>query len=277
MMDRAVEMSDDELHRLADLVYERSGIRLNAGKRALVTARLLKRLRERELDSFGAYLDLIAKDRSGQELARLLDTLTTNYTWFFREDQHFTLLQDEVAPWWEGRSRSVLSGWSAACATGEEAFSMVMALHEALPAGKVDAIQVLASDISMTSLETARRGVYPLEHVQRLPLPILRRYFEKGLADQRGLARVREGIRRQVEFRKLNLIETTSLGRTFDFIFCRNVMIYFDKTAQQRVVSMLERHLVAGGYLFLSHAESLNGLTHALRWVAPAVYRSARP
>jgi chemotaxis protein methyltransferase CheR len=131
---------------------------------------------------------------------------------------------------------------------------------------------IVASDLSTKVLAIAKSGVFKLSAVEALPRELLRRHFERGVGAQEGCARVSMRIRRRVSFRKLNLLEITDLGETFDVIFCRNVMIYFDKGVQQRVVTMLERHLTPNGYLFISHSESLNGLAHSLKWVAPAVY-----
>ncbi len=132
---------------------------------------------------------------------------------------------------------------------------------------------VLASDISTKALAAAQRGVYKLAVVDSLPRDLLRRYFEKGVGEQQGLARISADVRRLVDFRHLNFLEIGDLGERFDVIFCRNVMIYFDLAVQQRVVSMLERHLRPNGHLLISHSESLNGVTHQLRWVAPAIYQ----
>ena len=137
----------------------------------------------------------------------------------------------------------------------------------------VERFRLLASDLSTKVLAIARPGVYKIDRVQGVPPALLHKYFERGLGQQEGLARVVPEVRHHIEYRALNLIAMDPLDRVFDFIFCRNVMIYFDKPVQQRVVSMLERHLAPGGYLFVSHSESLNGIRHGMRWVAPAVYR----
>ena len=147
---------------------------------------------------------------------------------------------------------------------------MTMCLADAGVPG--DDIRLLASDLSSKALARAESGVYTLDRIDGLPMETLRRHFEKGLGAHAGTARVQPHIRRPVEFRQMNLLEIRDLGRRFDAIFCRNVMIYFDKAVQQRVVSMLEAHLRPGGHLFISHSESLNGLRHGLQWAAPAVY-----
>ncbi|MFN8057661.1 MAG: protein-glutamate O-methyltransferase CheR [Vicinamibacterales bacterium] len=267
------EPSERELETIIKLVYERTGITLTSGKRSLVTTRLQKRLRELSLDSYGDYLQYLDRDTSGQELVKFIDAMATNHTWFFREEQHFQLLGQRVLPELLKRSGGQIRGWCAASSTGEEPYTIVVSLLEAMPSGRQASISLLASDISTKALRTATNGVYPLDRVKNVPLPILRKYFERGQGDAEGLARVAPHVRRLVEYRRLNLLEIGDLGQRFDFIFCRNVMIYFDKTVQQRVVNMLERHLAPGGYLFIAHSEGLMGITHQLTWVAPAAFQ----
>jgi chemotaxis protein methyltransferase CheR len=267
--DATLEPTERDLSAIIQLVYQRSGITLHQGKRQLVTARLQKRVRGGGFASFAAYIAHVQADASGQAMTTLLDAIATNHTHFFRESRHFDFLADHASQLQARCPGGVLDGWSAACSTGEEPYTILMRLHEA----GHDAVRLLASDISTKALAKARAGVYPMAKVADVPLPLLHRYFEKGLGEQEGLARVAPPIRQQVEFRALNLLEIGSLGRRFDFIFCRNVMIYFDKAVQQRVVSMLERHLKPGGYLFIAHSESLNGIAHSLEPLLPAVFR----
>jgi chemotaxis protein methyltransferase CheR len=261
-------LTDRELERIASLVYARAGITLHAGKRELVIARLQKRLRTLGLSSFDAYLRHVEADRSGAELTTLLDSIATNHTYFFREDQHFRYLVSDITA--NRPTGQTLRIWSAACSTGEEPYSIVMALHDAHPSMPT---RLLASDLSTKALRAATAGVYKLSAVETLATPLLRSYFERGMGEQAGLARVTNAVRQRIEFRRLNLLEIGDLGERFDVIFCRNVMIYFDQAVQQRVVTMLERHLAPGGHLFISHSESLNGVQHGLAWTAPAVYR----
>ena len=267
--DAPLEPTERDLSAIIQLVYQRSGISLHHGKRELVTARLQKRVRGGGFSSFAAYLAHVKADRSGQAMTTLLDAIATNHTHFFRESQHFDVLAEHVAQVKARCPDGVVEGWSAACSTGEEPYTILIRLREA----GHDGVRLLASDISTKALAKARAGVYPMAKVADMPLPMLRRYFEKGLGEQEGLARVALPLRTQVDFRAFNLLDITSLGRQFDFIFCRNVMIYFDKTIQQRVVTMLERHLKPGGYLFIAHSESLNGIAHHLEPLLPAVFR----
>jgi chemotaxis protein methyltransferase CheR len=270
-------LSDKELAFIVKLVYERAGIRLHDGKRELVTARLQKRLRHHGMRSYGSYLEYLQNDRSGEEMVAFLDAIATNHTYFFREPQHFDFLRDRIVPALAARpGRPPLTIWSAACSTGEEPYTLAITLADASPAGP-DGFSMLASDLSTKALATARGGVYKLERVKDVPRETLRRHFERGMGPQEGLARVSGALRQRIEFAQLNLLEIGDLGRRFDVIFCRNVMIYFDRPVQQRVVSMLERHLQPGGYMFISHSESLNGISHGLKWLAPAVFQRRDP
>ena len=264
-------LTDRALRSIIEIVYEKSGITLHEGKRELVAARLQKRLRQLGMSTYKEYLARLGQDNSGEELTLLLDAIATNHTSFFREAQHFAFLRDQIVPTLLDKARAGgVEAWCAASSTGEEPVTISITMLEA----GIERFRLLSSDLSTKALATARQGIYKIDSVAGVPLALLRKYFQRGLGAQEGLARVVPEIRRLIEYRALNLIAMERLDRMFDFIFCRNVMIYFDKKVQQRVVSMLEQHLVPGGHLFISHSESLNGITHRMKWVAPAVYRS---
>ena len=271
-VDNTLELREHELQRLSRLLYDASGITLHDGKGPLVIARLQKRLKEQGYRSFAEYLDAVERDRTGASLTELVDAMATNHTSFFREPQHFAYLQSSILP--QVRTRRVpvpLKVWSMPCSTGEEPYSLAISLLDAgLPSG----FTILASDLSTKALRRARDGVYRQQTVAGLPKAVLRRHFERGTGAEDGLVRVSAALRRQVAFRRLNLIDLVDLGHRFDVIFCRNVLIYFDQAAQQRAIAALERHLAPGGYLFISHSESLNAVKHSLQWVAAGVYRS---
>lgn len=264
-----------DMRKIASLVYARSGIALRPDvKEAMVVARLQKRLRHGGFKRFSDYLRLVEQDRTGVELMALLDALTTNHTSFFREPAHFTLLADRVLqPLVAQGGVRPISGWSAACATGEEIYSMAITLLDRVPIAQHNRIRLLASDLSTRALAAARAGTYASDRVTDVPRHTLRRYFERGIGEQDGLVRVKAPVRSLIEFRRLNLMEIQVLGRSFDFIFCRNVMIYFDRDARQRAVSMLERHLAPEGFLFVSHSESLSEIDHRLERCAVGVYQ----
>jgi chemotaxis protein methyltransferase CheR len=268
-------LSDKELKAVTRLVYEKSGITLHSGKRALVLARLQKRVLQGGFGSFENYLRHVQADTSGDELTALLDAIATNHTSFFRETQHFDFLRTTVLPPLMSRGGLPILGWSAACSSGEEPYTIAMTCLQVLGDQAPQRVRLLASDLSTKVLRVARAGVYGADRVASLPFETLRRFFEKGLGAQQGTVRVAPEVRRMIDFQQINLLAVPVSGPSYDFIFCRNVMIYFDAAVQQRVVEGLERRLAPGGYLFISHSESLNGTTHGLTWVAPAIYRKA--
>jgi chemotaxis protein methyltransferase CheR len=273
----AVQLGAGDMRRISALVYAKSGIALKDSKRTLVLARLQKRLRLQGFNSFGDYVRFLETDRSGRELAAVLDAITTNHTGFFREPDHFHYLADEVLPALMSRGARPVTAWSAACATGEELYSMAIAMmHRVPPAGHVR-LRLLGSDLSSTAIRQARGAVYTSARVAHLDRPLLHRYFERGLGQQEGLVRVKAEVRRLTEVRHLNLMDIRLPGVLFDVIFCRNAMIYFDRQSRQRVVSMLERHLAPHGWLFVSHSEGLTDVDHRMKWCAPGVYQRVEP
>ena len=270
-LDPIPSLTERDLRIVTDLVYRKSGITLHDGKRGLVAARLQRRLREGGFRTFGEYLTFVQDDTSGTEITLLLDAIATNHTSFFREESHFELMRQRIIPELSRRNREI-HAWSAACSTGEEPFTIVMTMAEALPPMLKDRWSLLASDLSTKALARARDAVFAASRLDGVPPHLVQRYFER-VPGQPDAVRAKASLKRPVEFKKLNLLEIVDLGRRFDFIFCRNVMIYFDQKVRQQVVSMLERHLAPGGYLFVSCSESLNTLTHRLQWIAPAVYQ----
>lgn len=275
---RLPDVSDRDLAAIVRMVYEKSGISLHEGKRALVSARLQKRLRQRGLATFRDYVQLLQDDVTGEELTAMLDAITTNHTSFFREPQHFDYLANVVLPpLGAGRRGAPILGWSAACSTGEEAYTMAFVAAEVFGADAGRRVRLLASDLSTRAVAQAGAGMYRADRTAEMPRHLVLKYFQKAVGAPHGVLQVSATIRQLIEFRRLNLLHPAPPGPPFDFIFCRNAMIYFDRAAQQRVIETLESRLARGGYLFISHAESLNGLRHGLTWVAPAVYRRGEP
>ncbi|HYT74081.1 MAG TPA: protein-glutamate O-methyltransferase CheR [Vicinamibacterales bacterium] len=268
----APELSDHDLSLIARIVYEQSGISLHLGKRALVAARLQKRLRKGGFRSFRQYVRYVQADDSGCELTAMLDAIATNHTAFFREPRHFEFLARTVLPRLAARGGPIL-GWSAACATGEEPYTIAMILLDRLGPLVHREVRLLASDLSTKALATAAAAAYNLSRLHDVPPAFCQRYFVRGPGDAPALALVAPPVRRLVEFRQMNLLHLNDSMPLQDFIFCRNVMIYFDQDVQQRVVDALERRLAPGGHLFVSHSESLSRIRHGLTWIAPSIYR----
>jgi chemotaxis protein methyltransferase CheR len=268
-----LRLSERQFKHISEVVYRVSGIDLHQGKEELVKARLLKRLRHLKLHSFEKYLKYLDHDKSGQEIRAMVDVLTTNKTHFFREQEHLDFLKSIVLP---GIGESPLRIWSAGCSSGEEPYSIAMTVREALPDPDKRDIRILGTDISDRMLERARAGVYDQDMVKLLPAQLCQKYFECIQAKPSRRYRVRPLIGSLVYFAKLNLMEEWPMSGPFDVIFCRNVMIYFDKPTQEKLVRRFWALLKDGGYLMVGHSESLTFLSHEYRYVRPAVYQKKR-
>ena len=270
-----VKITDAQYQKLRSLIYSLCGIHLGDGKRELLKARLAKRLRATGRPDVRSYISFLENDASGDELVNFLDVITTNKTDFFRENQHFEFMSSQVLPRLDqlcGRGGD-LRIWSSACSTGEEPYTIAMVLLEQRNAWAGRNAQVLATDLCTRVLEHARRGVYAAERVAGIPRSILTRYFQRGMPRWQGPVRIRPDVRAMVPFERLNLMDPFKFDKPFHLIFCRNVMIYFDRSTQEKLVSKFFNLLVPGGYLFVGHSESLTGIKHSLAFVAPAVYR----
>jgi chemotaxis protein methyltransferase CheR len=264
-------LSAADFDRISRLARERFGLDLKRGKEDLVAARLGKKMREHRFGSFREYYRHVLDDRTGEALIGLIDALTTNHTGFLREPAHFDFLRRTVAPALAPRTRFDL--WCAACATGEEPYTICFSLLEEMGTPARGKARILASDISTRALAAARQGVYPADRLEGVPEDWRRKYFEPAESEGRQAWRVRPEVRQMVEFRRINLIEPLTPAGPFPVIFCRNVMIYFDRPTQEQVVRRLAERLEPGGYLLLGHAEGLTGMNHGLTYVRPAVYR----
>ncbi len=263
----AVDLSPEQFGRISETVRSVAGIRLSPGKETLVRSRLSKRLRALGLSGFEAYLEHVQGDESGGELAEMVDALTTNKTSFFRESAHFDFLVETVVPELAEREPKL---WSAGCATGEEPYTMAMVLSEHMPPSPDHKARILATDISRHSLASGGAGVYTASVVATIPDPLRRKYL-RDHGD--GLYRVTDRLKAMTRFAQLNLMGEWPMRGPFDVIFCRNVMIYFDRETRERLVARFYTLLRDGGYLFVGHSESLTGLAHEFRYIQPAVYR----
>jgi chemotaxis protein methyltransferase CheR len=268
---REFAYSAADFDRVRRLVHGRVGISLNESKQNMVYNRLVKRLRALKLSSFSAYLALLDDD-GHEEWQQFVNALTTNLSHFFREAYHFPILVDHL----KALGRSPLRIWSAAASTGEEPYSIGMALCEAYGSVQPPAT-ILATDIDTAVLDSAKRGVYPLEKVEQVSAERLKRFFQRGTGRWEGYARVRGELSRLIEFRRLNLTEPGwDVRGPFDAVFCRNVMIYFDKQTQYAVLERIARVLAPDGLLFAGHSESFLHAADLFRPVGKTVYRLAK-
>lgn len=268
-------LSQAQFAQLSRLIYQLAGINMPAAKKSLLESRLQKRLRLLNMAGFEEYVAYLSSASGIQdEHPHLIDALTTNKTDFFREQEHFDFLVNHALPQFL-RNRRVhpLRVWSAGCSSGEEPFSIAMALREAAEQYGAFPFSILGTDISGRMLEQARLGIYEEEKVKDIPPLCRRKNFLWSKDRSRGLVRVAPEIRALVEFARLNLIRDEFAFGPFQYIFCRNVIIYFDKQTQGTVLRRLQGMLVPGGYLFLGHSETINGMDLSLVPVAPTIYR----
>ena len=276
MSPRSDGLSNADMSRLCELIYAESGIKLTPDKRIMLEMRLKRRLQELEIDSYGEYCDfLFTGHHQDQEIVHLIDVVTTNKTDFFREGGHFEVLAKTVLP--EYRTSSAAGRefrvWSAGCSTGEEPYTLAMVLQQFSESNQGFRFKVLATDISNTVLAKAEKGVFTSEVVRPVPADLRRKYFMRSRDPNSHLVRVIPELRTAIEFRRLNLMEEFGLTELMDAIFCRNVIIYFDRPTQERLLNRMSRQLVPGGYMFMGHSEALHNMDIPLTAVAPALYR----
>jgi chemotaxis protein methyltransferase CheR len=263
-----MQLEKAQFEKIRQLIYRSVGINLHPGKQELVKARLTKRLRALGLKSVDAYMSYLNHDNPHEELSALVDVMTTNKTHFFREPQHFDYLCRQIVP---RLKDSKIRIWSAGCSSGEEPYSIAIVLHERIPDLALWDFRILATDLSNRMLGQAQKGIYG-QSCRDVPPLLMSKYFECVGTKPTRRYQIIERLRRQVHFARLNLIGDWPMKGPFDLIFCRNVMIYFDKSTQEQVVNRFWKLLKPEGHLFVGHSESLAGSNHPFRYVQPAVY-----
>jgi chemotaxis protein methyltransferase CheR len=275
-------LTEREFKELRELILRETGICLKNSKQALVASRLGKRLRHYNFQTYGEYYRYLVQQPPGSnEHWELANCITTNKTDFFREPHHFDFLREQVLP--ELRERCAqgaprqLRIWSAACSSGEEPYSIAITVLEALAASGTWDIKILASDIDTEVLQKAEQGIYDLDRLQSMPEGMIKRHFLNGKGESEGLAQVQDHLKSLIRFRRINFVDPNWAIRTqFDVIFCRNVIIYFDRDTQRRLFERLVRYLKPGGYLVVGHSENLFWLNDLLIPVRSTVYRAKR-
>ncbi|HYO59541.1 CheR family methyltransferase [Archangium sp.] len=278
-----LRLTEREFTLFQTLVEREAGLHLGPSKQALLVGRLSRRVRALGLPSFGAYYRLVTARGNEEERVRMLDCLCTNETHFFREPEHFEFLRQRVFPEWTQRAAQGLMErrvrvWSAGCSTGEEPYSLAMALLSHFPRGSGWGVEVLATDLSTWALERAKQGLWPLEKAASIPRPLLRAFMLEGVRSQEGWMKAGRELREVLRFARVNLSDECGWPTgPFELVFCRNVLIYFGAQARARALSALLRRLPPTGYLFLGHAESLTGSAEPARCVAPNIYCANSP
>jgi chemotaxis protein methyltransferase CheR len=269
-------MDSESFDRLSSFVTREFGIKLPMAKKSMLESRLNKKARGLGMTSYKEFLDFIfSEEGKKEELFHVIDLITTNKTDFFREGAHFNFLSQTFLPEYrELKNTNNFKIWSAGCSTGEEPYTIVMVMEEFKKRFPSTVYSVLGSDLSIRALQKAFEGIYDLERIDPVPVDLKRNYFLRSKANP-ALVRVKPDYRKRVNYRRINFMDSDyRMTRSdFDLIFCRNVLIYFDKDTQQKVILKLCRHLKPGGLLFLGHSESIVGMKVPLKQLRPTVYQ----
>lgn len=270
------ELSEEDFNVFSRFIYSEFGIKMPPIKRVMLQGRLLKRIRELGFNSYTDYKEfLFSKEGLDKELLHFLSVVTTNKTDFFREPGHFIFLNDEVlSEFVPSSAQPPLKVWSAGCSSGEEPYTISIVLNEFERLNPFFKFEILGTDISSNVLEKAARGVYPFERISTIPLELKKRYFLRSKDSQNPTVRVSPLLQQKMRLAYLNLMDPVyDIKETFDVIFCRNVLIYFDRATQEKVINKLCNHLKPGGYFFIGHSESLSGMTVPLEHIKPTIFR----
>lgn len=270
IVDSSVILKDRDFRRIQTFLYDVSGIHLSESKRSLVNSRLSSRLRALSLKSFSEYCDIAMNTENLAERTLMIDALTTNETYFFREPEHFKFLQNLLGAHKDKASWRI---WSGASSSGEEIYSIAMVMADFLGFSKDWLVK--GTDLSTKVLKMAALGHYPLERNGGITPERLKKYCLKGVGEQKGTFLIEPSLQKRCEFRKQNLIESCDQLGMFDLVFLRNVMIYFDAKSKQRVLDNVLRQVKPGGYFLISHTESLLNMKHTLTQISPSIYRKS--
>ncbi|MBN2724906.1 MAG: chemotaxis protein CheR [Deltaproteobacteria bacterium] len=268
--DRESALGRKTFEALREIAYSQAGIHLNDKKKALVSSRIAKRLRELQLSSPEDYLNFLKLDSSGEELVNFINAISTNYTYFFREDDHFEIMEKYFIKWLD-EHQSRFRFWCAASATGEEPYSIILKLMKFLNQGNID-FKLLATDISTKALDAAKAGVYPLDKLKTIP-PEYRIQYTQKINSEAGHFTFKNQVKNKIVFKRLNLSRPPfPMKGPLDLVFCRNVMIYFDNSVRQNLISNIESLLKPGGLLITGHSETLRSIDTEMIALTPSVY-----
>lgn len=269
--------SNQEFERVKVLIGERTGIHITEDKKALVYARITRRLRALKLKNFADYFHVLQSD-SKDETQQFINAVTTNLTSFFREQHHFDFLSEEFVPKIveQNKKRKAINIWSAGCSSGEEVYSIAITLAEAIPNIDQWNVRIIGTDIDSNMLAIGEKGVYKVNRVEGMPEALLKKYFLRGKGKNAGHVKVSKKLADMVTFENLNLVEPWNLKCAFDFIFCRNALIYFDGTVQKDIVDRFSNELADHGYLAVGHSENILKLTDQYKLVGKSIYEKDR-
>lgn len=267
--------TDKDFNYISQVVGERVGIELPETKRELIYGRLAKRLRKLGMKSFKEYCARL-EHGDEEEFTNFINAITTNVTSFFREKYHFEFLESKLLPELILKHRDTvrprLRIWSAGCSSGRESYSIAMVLKESIPDLQRWDVKILATDLDSNILKIARKGIYSIDHLDEIPQESQKRWLKVGHGSNEGVFKICDEVKQLISFRQLNLLSMWPMRGLFDFIFCRNVTIYFDRENRVAVINRFADHLVDDGHLFVGHSESLFGLTHRFKSVGRTIH-----
>jgi chemotaxis protein methyltransferase CheR len=266
------EITDKEFKVFSALVYKESGIRLSDNKKALLVSRLSKRLRTLGLDTFREYYEQHLCNENDGELIQMLDLISTNKTSFFREPVHFDFLKNKILP--SLAHVKQIKIWSSACSSGEEPYTIAMTLYDHVQNPSQWDFNILASDLSTRVLARAQSGIFDIDQISEISQARAKIHFLKGSGSNEGTIKVKSHLKDMINFQRINLMdERYPIKNDLDLIFCRNVMIYFDRETQERLMNKFYTYLKPGGHLFIGHSETLQWIDHSFNYVAPTIYK----
>lgn len=267
-------LSEADFRRLAKFIQGELGIRMPDTKRIMLESRLQKRIRHFGMSGFSEYVDFVFSEEGRRtELINMIDAVTTNKTDFFREPDHFDFLLERILPEWQQARGGVMSFWSAGCSTGEEPYTLAMVLEEYREQNAAFDYRIFASDLSTKVLDAAKAAIYDEEKCEPIPMSYKKKYLLRSKDHGAGLIRVKPALRAKVSFARINFMDDRyPVEQTFDVVFCRNVIIYFERQIQEAILGKLCGHIRSGGWLILGHSETLTGMSLPLKSVAPTIY-----
>lgn len=271
------QLTDKEFQKLSKYIQSNYGIKMPPEKRVMLQSRLQKRLRALKIPTYTEYIDFVFGKNGHQEVVHMIDAVSTNKTDFFREPGHFTFLTNTLLPqYWQGR-HGTFKVWSAGCSSGEEPYTIAMVLSEFARLNPGFDYSIFGTDISTHVLKKAKAGIYDEKRVNVVPLELKKRYLLKSKDPNKKLVRMVPDLRRKLKLKRLNFMDTEyNIHETFDLIFCRNVLIYFDRQNQENVINRLCRNLHPDGHFFLGHSESIAGINVPLKHIQPTIYRKLK-
>lgn len=269
-------LSNDDFNRLSKFIFEQIGIKMPPTKKVMLQGRLQKRLKELGIADFKTYIDYVFSNEGKNEIIHMFDAVSTNKTDFFRESNHFDFMSNNVLPEFYSQNKAgTIKIWSAACSSGEEPYTIAITLAEFIETHQNMNFSILGTDISTRILQMAHNAVYKEERVAVIPMAMKKKYLLKSKDRKNPTVKIKKELRNKIRFQRLNFMDNaySSINETFDVVFCRNALIYFDRETQENVLNKLCGKLKQGGYLFIGHSESVMNMNLPIKQLKPTIFK----